>query len=85
MANEQRFTPDAAFCIISAIMEDIRGRPGIGNEFEALDTDVLDEISAAWRAIILDPPGFVRAPAAIDAAMSAPPQQEAPGTKEAPT
>lgn len=38
--------------IAALIIEDIEGRKGIGNEWEAIDPELQDEIRAEWSAII---------------------------------
>jgi hypothetical protein len=38
--------------IVEKIIDDIRDRQGLGDEFDAIDEDIQEEIKAKWIAII---------------------------------
>jgi hypothetical protein len=40
--------------IINRIIKDIKGRKGIGNEWEMIDEDVINEIKEKWENIIIE-------------------------------
>lgn len=40
--------------IVDAIMDDCRGRCGLGNEFDSMDDDIIDEIRTEWIRIVLE-------------------------------
>lgn len=40
--------------IINRIIKDIKGRKGIGNEWEMIDEDIVNEIKEKWENIIIE-------------------------------
>lgn len=44
----------AARATVEALMEDIRGRSGLGDIFEGIDGEVRGSIEAAWYAIVME-------------------------------
>lgn len=44
--------PDAEKHIVDAIVRDLRGRKGLGDEWSAIDHDIRDEIIETWREIV---------------------------------
>ena len=48
--------------VISKIIEDIRGRKGIGDEWESIDVDIRNEIVAEWRTFFRAKPNISTEP-----------------------
>ena len=46
-------TKEMAEQIVFDIMNDIKGRSGIGNEFEMIDPDIREELFNEWTEIVL--------------------------------
>lgn len=42
-----------ALCVAEAIIEDIEGRKGLGDEWDAIDEDIQAEIKQEWVNLIL--------------------------------
>ena len=40
--------------IVTAIISDLKDRSGLGNEWDAIDTDTRDEIKKTWQSLAED-------------------------------
>lgn len=44
----------AADKIVTAILNDLTGRKGIGDDFDCLDEDIQREIKTSWKRVVSD-------------------------------
>lgn len=51
---KQNFKPDAVDLIVNALAYDINDRRGLKNEWRQIDYEVIKEIKATWKEIILE-------------------------------
>ena len=52
--KDKHSAPDLAQAIVELIETDLRGRKGLGNEFEQIDRDIQEEIRDEWAVLISD-------------------------------